>query len=295
MPGRDALPGVRAEGAHLHVHAAHFRRRQGGAVLALQPFGALPGAAQQPRQILRQVRTAQRERGGVGHGPLVVHADGGCAPSDIDRRHALRALLGRDRARGGGKGCEHDLIHLHARVLHALRQVLHGRHRARHDVGLRVEAGAEHPHRVGNRVGAFDPVPPRDDVEDLTVGGDADLPRHLNGARPVVRRDRLAAVGDGHDAAVVLRAQVPARDTHDPAEDAHPARLLCLLHRRCDGIAGRLDVVDHPACEAGGGRHPNAEYVRLPVLIPVGDERRHLRGADVDGCYGVTLLHGSPR
>ena len=148
---------------------------------------------------------------------------------------------------------------------------------------LDIEPRAEHSEGVDDVVLPVDDVVARDDVDDLAIVGNVDDARALEGAVDVVLRDRLARVGNRHDAARIHRGDVRTGDADVRREDPDTRSALGSLDGGGDRLHCGVDVVDHAARQPLRGADADAEDANLVGGRDLAHDGADLRGSDIDG------------
>ena len=72
------------------------------------------------------------------------------AATDVDHHYAEFFLAFREHGFGGGKTARNDVVDIHARLMHALFNVFHRRHKAGHKMCQNFQTDSGHSHRVFN-------------------------------------------------------------------------------------------------------------------------------------------------
>src|SRR5215831_10413710 len=224
----------------------------------------------------------QRQHGVVQGRTLVIDDHVRRPGADVDQADAEIDLIGAEHALSRGQSLAHHVLDVEARLVHALDDVLNSRLRARHDVGLDLEAVPRHAGGFldalltvhGEGAGQY--------VDHLPVAGHADGPRGLDHALDVLVVDLTVLPGDGDHAPAVLGVDVRTGEGgyHRLASRARHA--LRGHHRRLDRVHGLLDV-DHDAfAKAFRGDLADAVDAQLTVVVSLGDDDGHLTGAEVE-------------
>jgi hypothetical protein len=149
------------------------------------------------------------------------------------------------------------------------------------DVGLRLQAVPAHPDGVADSLLPVEDVAAGDDVDDLPVRGHRDGPGRVQGFLQVGRRQVAAVVGQGGDAARVLRLDVVAGDADQGRADAVAAAPLALLDGRLHRGARLVQADHHPLAQPAGGADAGGGEVQVTVRALLGEDRAGLRRSDV--------------
>ena len=154
--------------------------RNGGddrvAVLALQLLGLRDRHVQADGEIVGEMRAADGNRAGVGHGAFEENHQVAGVRADVQQAHAQFALVGGEGGFGGGDGFEHSLGDFEAGAVGAGDGALKGAAGAGGDVQVDFEAGADHAHGVEDAGLIVDDELARQQVQDFAIG------RTLHGA-----------------------------------------------------------------------------------------------------------------
>src|SRR6266852_3177365 len=205
---RKRLDAIAANLSHLDLLAVVDHVRQRVAIVELQALGLVERRSQADGDVAGHVVAADRQYRPVARSAVVVNDYAGRAGADVDEADAEVQLLSRQHALAGGEARADHVFDVEARAVHALDHVLDRGLRARDDVGLHLESMTGHADRIAHAVLTVNRVGARDDVYDLTVGGDAHCAGSLDHALDIVISDLVIATCDGHNPHRVLRPQM---------------------------------------------------------------------------------------
>jgi hypothetical protein len=177
------------------------------------------------------------------------HDVGGARP-DVDEADAQLHLVGAEDRLARRESLADHVVDVEAGLVDALDDVLDRGLRAGDDVGLDLQPGAGHPHRLLHALLAVDREGARDDVDDLAVARNADRTRGVDHPLDVLVADLMAVARDSDHTAAVLGAEVrPGQGDDDrvEADAGHPLGGLCRGGYRADSL---LDVDDDTLAES---------------------------------------------
>src|SRR3970282_2930723 len=136
------------------------------------------------------------------------------------------------------------------------------------DVRVHLQPGAEHPDGVAPPVLPVHHEVPRQEVDQVAVGGRQRVhPRRLHHPGDVPRLDLVIAAGDGDDAAAVGGGDVLAGDGNEGGGEAGAGHALSALDGVLDRLDGGVQVDDDPPAEAQRGRGPHTHDVDASLFI----------------------------
>src|SRR5450631_1529624 len=273
-------------------HVARARElAQRHAVGDLQLLGVLGRRAQRHRDVVGDLVARDRDDRRVLDRAVGEDRDVGRAAADVHEAHAQVALVVEEDRVGGGEGLQHEVAHLQPAAAHALHDVLRGRHRARDDVHLHLEAHAAHAEGLAHAALAVDDEFLLEDVEHLLLHGDVHGARGLDHAVDVVLLHFL--VLDRHHAVGVEALDVASRDPGEHFLDLRVGHELGLLEGALDRVYRGLDVHDDALLQTARRVASHADEAQRVLGRDLGDERHDLGGADVEGDEEVAGVAGA--
>ena len=213
-------------------------------MLALDLLRFRNGRAQAYGQVVREMISADGNRGSVAYHAATVHHQLGGAAANIEQAAAQFALVLGQAGFRRGQGLKHRIGHHDAGPVHRRNQVLRGRDRARDDMHINLEALPNHSHRVADTVLGIDHKLLRQHMQHLAIFRQGDIPSRFHSAPHVLAFDVSRAMAQRNAAPVVHPADVAAGNADQRRLHRHAGYALSLLERAPDRADGRVQIDD---------------------------------------------------
>src|SRR5215469_11406154 len=195
--------------------------------------------AQTDREIAGEVVSANRHYRAVGDGPFLNHDHAGRAGADIRETDAQFAFV----------GAKHGIGDVYPGTIHRRDHILHRRSRGRNHVHTDFEASGDHAQRIVHAGLIIENELLREQVEDLSVGGQLNVASFFDRLADFVASD-FAGATENQTAVSVDSAHMRTRDAEYSALDREARAILGFFDGLLDGGNCFFQIDDHALARA---------------------------------------------